>query len=551
MKDKFSNIIVFLKKTWIIFLAAAIVAVAGVSSVEIFKEEVLKIDPDIEYVEAGSLSFACETIDTLNPLISQSEDVYYLSKLLYNSLFDFDENLNVVKELVDKYSVDTGRGKVTITLRKGVKWHNGDKLTASDVRFTVNAIQYAGSKSPYYEKASKISYVSVRGDYELDIYFKNAYDAALDDLTFPIVPSAQYGSAGIFATKEDNFKPIGTGQYQYRSYDYLKRLRLKPNEDYFGDLAVKNIDVMILPDDDLASNMLEIQSVTCYMDRTSERKSTVIDKELTLYDIPSNEAEFLVFYPYGNLVKEKKIRQAIAYAINENNVLENGYMSDGILTDTIYYPNFMGVEDTGGYYQYNVEKSLALMNDLGYEDKDHDGILEDQNGQELELKMIVNKNNATRLAAARLIKNDLENAGFKVILKELSWKDYKTAVSRKTFDILVTGYSIEETYDLRSFFNGRNDWNYYNYEMYSAASELEKLHTAKEYAEIFAELKELMLDELPYYSLCYKQIGLVGIQGFTAEKLPMFNDPYKNCETWFWEYPVEVREETRDEGAEE
>lgn len=126
---------------------------------------------------------------------------------------------------------------------------------------------------------------------------------------------------------------------------------------------------MILPDDDLASNMLEIQSVTCYMDRTSERKSTVIDKELTLYDIPSNEAEFLVFYPYGNLVKEKKIRQAIAYAINENNVLENGYMSDGILTDTIYYPNFMGVEDTGGYYQYNVEKSLALMNDLGYEDK--------------------------------------------------------------------------------------------------------------------------------------------------------------------------------------
>ena len=48
MKDKFSNIIVFLKKTWIIFLAAAIVAVAGVSSVEIFKEEVLKIDPDIE-----------------------------------------------------------------------------------------------------------------------------------------------------------------------------------------------------------------------------------------------------------------------------------------------------------------------------------------------------------------------------------------------------------------------------------------------------------------------------------------------------------------------
>ena len=540
MKDKFSSLIIFFKKTWFIFVAIVIVAVAGFSSVEIFKEEVLNIDPDIEYVESDYLYFACEFLDTLNPIISQSEDVYYLSKLIYNSLFDFDENLNVVPELVEAYSVDTNRGKVTITLREGVTWHNGDAFTANDVRFTVTAIQYAGNKSVYYEKASKISYIAVKGNYELDIYFKNAYDASLDDLTFPIVPSGQYSSASAFVAAEDGFRPIGTGQYQYRSYNYLKRLRLKPNEEYFGDLASKKIDVMILPEGDLASNMLEINSVTCYMDRTAERKSTAIDKDLTMYDIPSNEVEFLVFNSYGSLVKDKNIRKAIAYGIDENNVLENGYMSDGILTDTVYYPNFMGVEDSGTYYCYNVEESLSILKEAGYEDRDNDGLLEDENDREPELQLVVNKNDATRLAAARLIKSDLENLGFQVTLDELSWKEYQTAISRKDFDILITGYTIEETYDLRNFFNGKNDWDYYNYEIYTAAAELEKLHTAEEYTELFSALKDLLLEELPYYSLCYKQIGLIGIQGFTAERLPMFNDPYKHCDTWFWEYPVEA-----------
>ena len=49
----------------------------------------------------------------------------------------------------------------------------------------------------------------------------------------------------------------------------------------------------------------------------------------------------------------------------------------------------------------------------------------------------------------------------------------------------------------------------------------------------------MLLEELPYYSLCYKQIGLVGIKTFTAGEIPMFNDPYKNCETWFWTYAAE------------
>ena len=140
MKDIFAQLSEFVRRTWINLLVIAVVIVAGIARIETYKEEVLEIDPDVELTESKTLYFVSEEIDTHNPIISQSEDTYYISKMIYNSLFDYNVNMNVVKELVDEYTVNTDEGKISIELRTDVKWHDGEKLTASDVKFTVNAI---------------------------------------------------------------------------------------------------------------------------------------------------------------------------------------------------------------------------------------------------------------------------------------------------------------------------------------------------------------------------------------------------------------------------
>jgi len=539
MKDKLSFLTVFLKRTWIGLVVIGIVAVAGVSSVEIIREEVLNIDPNITYVESDTLYLSCETLDTLNPVLSQSEDVYHLSQLIYDSLFIYDDTLNVTPQLVESYEIFPNVGKVSIKLKEGVLWHNGKELTGKDVQYTVNAMNYAGSRCLYYSKTSKISYVGTRGDYNVDIYFRSLADAALDNLIFPIMPSSQYASAGQLARAEDDFKPTGTGQYKYQSYNYLKQLKLKPFDDYYGEPAEKKLEVMILPDRSLSSNMQEINSVTCYVDETMERKSLVIDKKLTMYDMVSNEVEFLVFNPFREPVMDKNMRHAIATAINEVNILENGYMNDGVLSDTVYYPGFCSIPDSGTWYSYDPEGASEILEKLGYMDRNNDGYMENSSGKDAELTIIVNKNNATRLAAARLIQKNLEDIGFRINLEELTWKEYKQAISARKYDILITGYRIEAQYDLRSFFNGRSEWQYYNYQLSTLANELERLHTEEEYSACFEELKNLMMDELPYYTLCYRKVGLVGVQGFTASRLPVFHDHYRNIDTWNWSYMEE------------
>jgi len=525
---------ILLKKIIPVLFAAVLIIAVAVSSVDFYKEEVLNIDPDLEYYEQDTVFLSSERIDTLNPVISQSQDVYYLSKLIYSSLFTYDENLNLKPELASEYEINTEKAYINITLKDNVMFHDGEELSASDVAFTINAMKAAGTECPYYDKIKKINSAFARSKYVVTIYFNNNYNCSLDDLVFPVLNDGDYRTANQLVYDKDDFRPVGTGQYKYKSYNSTKQLRLVPYKDYFASAAKKDIIVTILPDRELASNMMEIDSVSCYVDSGSDRKSIASDRNLKVYDFPSNDVEFIVFNTNALYMSSKEVRHAVAYGININKILENSYMGDGILTDTIYYPNFLGVKDTLDFYEYSMPEAMSLLASVGFSDKNTDGFLEDAAGETINFTILVNNDNATRNSAARNIKADLEQLGLKSTISSLSGDEYLNAIQNRSFDILITGYTIGEEYDLRNFFNGKSEWKYYNYELFELSRELDRLYTPQQYAEKYQELKTKMMDELPYYPVCYKKMSLIGLPSFEADKLPMFNNIYKNCSSWKW-----------------
>ena len=96
-----SKLVKFFKKYWIGVVAVIVVIAVIISSVGIYREEVLNIDPNVEYEDGDKLYFASNALDTLNPIVSNSTDTYYISKLIYDSLFVYTNDFNVVGELVD------------------------------------------------------------------------------------------------------------------------------------------------------------------------------------------------------------------------------------------------------------------------------------------------------------------------------------------------------------------------------------------------------------------------------------------------------------------
>lgn len=542
-KEKVQNakFVKFLKKYWIPIAAVIVVITVTVSSVGIYKEEVLHIDPGVEYEKGDRLYLASNPFDTLNPVTSASADTYYLSKLIYNSLFDYTDTFGVTPELVESYTVDTEKATVDITLKSGIKWHDGSALTSKDVRFTINAIKSYGKKGIYYDKAAKIRYVSIDGDLNLTIQFRNKNEGTLDDLTFPVLPDSQYSSIGKFLGDKENFVPVGTGQYKYKSYNYLEQLQLEPNPAYFGSVAPQEIYVAILPDKSLAPNMMEIDAVTCYADDDPDRRSLVLDKNFKMYDMISNDVEFMVFNQNRAPFNKKIARQAAAYSIDIKNILKKGYMNDGVLADNLYYPGFLGVPETQTHYLKDIQKAKTLFAQAGYKDRDMNGKLTDSKNKEAAITILVNSDNAMRSGAAKLIAKDLDSVGFLTTVKSVPWAEYIKLIEKKDFDILITGYNMQASYDLRTFFDGTNLWQYKNEELLKHATELEKLYSADKYAELYKDLKTRMLDELPYYTICYKKMGLIGIEYFEAPATPTFDDIYRNCSTWTWKKVKETQ----------
>ena len=174
---------------------------------------------------------------------------------------------------MESHTVDTEKAYVDITLRSAVTFPQRRRSDCQRYKLHCKCDKIIRFGRIYYEKASKIDSVNVRDDRNVRIYFSDNYDCSLDALTFPILPRGEYSSAGALLKDTDEFVPVGTGMYKYSSYDSLKELDLSPNESYFADKAQKSVSIKILPEKTMASNMLEIGSVTCYTDIGSDRKS--------------------------------------------------------------------------------------------------------------------------------------------------------------------------------------------------------------------------------------------------------------------------------------
>ncbi|MGF6375576.1 peptide/nickel transport system substrate-binding protein [Clostridiales Family XIII bacterium PM5-7] len=536
-KSKFSKILSFLHEHIILLIIVIVVIASLASTLFIVKnnsDDGTTVQENITYKPSNTLYFAMDKVKTLNPLTSSDQDTYYIVQLVYSSLFRLNDTLNVKKDVVQKYSTNKSEGKVNITLRKDVKFSDGSKLTASDVSYTVNQIDRIGSSSPYYEYVSKIETVQVTGTYTFTVYFHDSSDAAVDNLIFPIVSSSDYDLEG--------GRSVGSGQYAFGGYDKTKYLKLKPNEHYFGTVPTNKIHFLIIPDKTKTTGLMTTGAVTAYLNTSLDADADAEDKNLKFEAIPSSEAEFLGFNFKHKELAKTEVRQAIAKAIDVTSIIEDNYGATAIPSDTIYFPGFLGVGKKNDAYPYDQKGAADLLKSAGFEDNNEDGILETKNNKPLSLTLIVNSNSDSRGGTAISIADALEQVGIKVIIKRLSWSAYRNAIEQGDYDLYIGGYQFDKQYNLKELFDFNNDLGYNNKAVISNVNKLETALTAKGQKEAFTSLHQQLIEDIPYYCLCYKTYAFVTVERFNGTQLPSFFDAYRGASTWTWEQTVTVEE---------
>lgn len=482
-----------------------------------------------------------ERVRTWNPLLSADEEVYYIEQLIYEGLFRLDEQLVACGSLAKNWNFDETGTKLTIQLKEGVTWHDGEALTAEDVKFTIDSMKKAAG-CIYKSQVDIIKAVKVVDPHSVELTFLHGDDTSLEKLTFPIIPAHQYKNLTALLRASEDFTPVGTGMYRV---EYLKRgeeIKLVPNLAYHGtNKALNTVRFKVTSDHANPVNLFAISDLNLVFLKNIDRETMYSNKDVEVMNFTSNEAEILGFNMTNPHLSQKKMRQAIAYAVDVDRLLDHIYYNNGVKSDSLYYPGYLGTENEGDPYAVNVEKAKTLLRELGYSDAEG-GMFRDSNGKLLTLTLTVNQESTMRMDAARMIQSQLLKAGIDCQIQALDWESYQMAITARTYELFLGGYRFNEAYDLR-FLLQSTVWNpagYVNPQADELLNRMGRGISAEDKKEAYETLKAMLSDELPYYCMFYKTYGRMSDWELQEEEQPLFFDLYRGADRWRLVKPLEV-----------
>lgn len=489
------------------------------------------------YEESSIINLIMSDIKTLNPVVSKDADTYYISKLVYQSLFETDEHLSPSGELVSDYKVSDDGKTVTLSLVKDACFSDGSSLTADDVVFSIKCYMEAGKKSLYCDNVKGISSVSAKGKYKVAVRYKSRGEGGIKNLTFPILPSHLYSTSDLLSA-DSSFRPVGSGSYKVYSYKKEKKLVLVKNKKTNGTVPSNRL-VFTKYSNENVLNLEEGNLLSLSLNTELERQSEVGSKSLKTTNICSNRLETAVFNCKSGIFKDKNVRQAAAYAIKKSDIITKAYYGSAVPTSSVFYPDYLGTSSKKYPYKYDTKKSEDLLNDAGIKDTDKDGIRNDEDGDNVKITIIVGSDSA-RKGAAQLIKKNLNSLELNAEVVSLSDKDFKKRLKKGDFDIALCGISFSDFYDVRDFLGGSSDYTgYSDTKLKNLAVTLNSCITEEKMTECVKGIDEIVTESLNYYPLCYRTYAVITSNELTGEITSLFNDIYRGCEEWKCVYEID------------
>lgn len=300
---------------------------------------------------------------------------------LYNNLLYTNADGTYSPELAKSWEVSDDNLTYTFHLRDDVVFHNGVKMTAKDVAFSLDyhagklADYPSGTQArsflPFYEKTEVVD------DYTVKIHYSQVYGptlSCLSDMILGILPEETFLKIG-----QDEFEknPIGTGPYKFVSKVPGESIKMTANENYFGGVpAIKDITFSIRLDTDAAVIALQTGELDFLTNLATSYKGTIEDdSKLQWYMTESPGQGWITFNtgintdkPGSKYFSDVRVRQAVAYAVDKEDI--NIAATDG-LGSVINSPipkNFAGYSNTPDYYTRDIEKAKALLKEAGYPD---------------------------------------------------------------------------------------------------------------------------------------------------------------------------------------
>ncbi|MDT5268608.1 MAG: peptide/nickel transport system substrate-binding protein [Acidobacteriota bacterium] len=309
-----------------------------------------------------------ETLDQLRGTDASSER---FRQLIFNSLVRKDEKFEYVGDLATEIQQSPDHLVYTFKLRDGVKFHNGKAFTSADAKYTLDTLLKSDSRkaNDFFEgtgaeRRALVKAIETPDPLTLIVRLNKPLTKFLSGL----VPVGMMPQG--YTTDQQKQTPVGTGAFKFARYDESQQVvDLTANDDYWGGApAVKQLRVRTILDAntlqaELKSGGIDIAQVANLQPDAYQQLGQ--DANLKIAQFPGVNVVYLNFNATDEVLKDPRVRQAIAYAIDRPAIVKELLLGQARVANSIL-PEQSWAYSPGQVYNYDPERARQLLDEAGY-----------------------------------------------------------------------------------------------------------------------------------------------------------------------------------------
>ncbi len=474
-------------------------------------------------INAGIYDF-----DTFNPLITKSQSVREAMELVYEPLYTLDSEMKPVPVLAEGVEKSADGRTVTLNIKQGITWHDGDPFTATDVAYTFRMIR--SGVTSYTQNLANVADYIMTGDYSVQItlaYSSPSFEAML---TFPIVKYQTDMSVN------PNYVPNGTGPFCYGTKSRVDEMYFGAFENYRDGRA--NIDAMYLQmagTYEKYMSMLEASEIDFSSSDIVNLMEYMPKGRLKLHDYPENRMIFLGFNTANPVLSGALTRQGVSKLIDRGEIVDSVIFSRGKPSKIPINPSSYLYCDENDNFEADELAANGLLGDDGWGPDEDGKFVRSVNGsaQRMSLELLTNSDNSEQTSVADSIAENMNKFGLIVSVKGLPYDQFMQRVSSGNYDMFIGEVELPASMELSQLTSSSgNYFAYRNPELDTITAQMGMTADEAELKALFKQYSDIVVNDAPFAVIYYKTGSLISSSNVTDGIDPVYVWRYKNCPKW-------------------
>lgn len=359
----------------------------------------------------------------LDPHRTAAASTFTITNNIYDTLVGVTSKWQTEPRLAKEWVISDDGMEITFILREDVYFHNGRQMKAKDVEYSFNRLKDA--ESPRARDYENIVKIDVLDDYKIKFTTAKLDVELLKSFVYPWAAVVPEEEAANLKTK-----PVGTGAFTLKEYVPQQYLILQRNDNYYGDeIKLTTVKMVLIPD--ATSMMAGFQVGDLDIIPLTGDQVTMVEgnENYKVISEPMNAVQIMSLNTKNQYLSNEKVRQAMAMAINKDEVIEASMFGYGAKIGSHLPPTSPDYYDANNIIEYNPEKAKELLKEAGYE-------------KGFTINMSLPKNYQLHVDAGQVIADQLAKIGINVNIQLIEWGTWLSDVyGAKNFDTTVVGHT--------------------------------------------------------------------------------------------------------------